>query len=335
MSNLSYEYIQFLNEKILENLPRNYVRVGDKINLRCPLCGDSKKSSRKKRGWIYLKTSSYYCFNCSTGLSGIKFLEYISGNNYEDIKREYTKLFLKSGLNTNLSSIFNIPTSEPSLFQLESIVKPEWKKPLSPSAINYLKNRRVLDAPFLYEQFYSCYGKNNEEYIMIPWKINGIDAFYQLNDFKKHHAMKYIFPKDKKKLIYGLDNIDISWPYLIITEGVFDSLFIKNGICSGTKSITQYQLDLIHERYPHHQIVISFDNDKAGIVSIAKLLEQNRNFKYFRWFNSNTKEKDINDYILAKNNVNIFTEPKILEKMIVDKLVMKMHLIQNNMWRIA
>lgn len=57
--------------------------------------------------------------------------------------------------------------------------------------------------------------------------------------------MKYLFPKDKKKLIAGLDNIDISWPYIIVFEGFYDSLFVKNGICSGTKSITDYQLKLI------------------------------------------------------------------------------------------
>ena len=54
-----------------------------------------------------------------------------------------------------------------------------------------------------------------------------------------------MFPKGKKKLIAGLDNIDISWPYIIVFEGFYDSLFVKNGICSGTKSITDYQLKLI------------------------------------------------------------------------------------------
>lgn len=52
--------------------------------------------------------------------------------------------------------------------------------------------------------------------------------------------MKYIFPKDKKKLVYGLDNIDISWPYIIVFEGVYDSVFVKNGISVGTKAITDY-----------------------------------------------------------------------------------------------
>lgn len=332
MQNISYEYIQFLNDKVLEFLPHNYVKNGNKINMRCPLCGDSRKSATKKRGWYYFQTASYYCFNCSTGMSGIKFLEFISGNSYEQIKKEYFKMCFKHGINTSLSAQYNVPSEEPSIFQLESVVKPEWKKPLSEKAIEYLKNRKVLDAPYYKDSLYSCYTKNNDEFIMIPWKVNGVDAYYQLNDFQKLHNLKYIFPKNKKKLIAGLDNIDISWPYIIVTEGYFDSLFIKNGICAGTKAITEYQLKLIKERYPKHQIVISFDNDKAGIDSMIKLLKSNNDFKYFKWFNSNTKEKDINDYVIAKDNVNIFSNTNILEKLIVDKLLMKMFLIQNKFW---
>lgn len=50
--------------------------------------------------------------------------------------------------------------------------------------------------------------------------------------------MKYLFPKDAKKLVYGLDNINLSKNYIVVTEGVYDSLFIPNCIASGTKSIT-------------------------------------------------------------------------------------------------
>ena len=167
---------------------------------------------------------------------------------------------------------------------------------------------------------------------MIPWRLNGVDAYFQLNDFQKLHSLKYIFPKDKKKLLYGLDNIDISWPYIIVFEGVYDSLFVKNGIASGTKSVSDYQLKLIKERFPRHQIVISFDNDKSGITSMTKLLKNGSDFKYFKWFNKNTQQKDINEYVLSKGNVNIFTNTSILEKMIVDKLLMKMFLIQSGLW---
>ena len=329
---LCYEYIQFLNEKVLEFLPHNYVKIGDKLNMRCPICGDSKKSSTKKRGWYYMKNASFYCFNCSTGMSGIKFLEFISGNSYADIRKEYMKLYLKTGKSLSLSASYDIPSEEPSVFQLQSIVKPEWKQALSDKAKAYLSERKVTEAPFLKENLYSCYTKKGEEYIMIPWRLNGVDAYFQLNDFQKLHSLKYIFPKDKKKLLYGLDNIDISWPYIIVFEGVYDSLFVKNGIATGTKSVTDYQLKLIKERFPRHQLVISFDNDKAGISSMVKLLKNGSDFKYFKWFNKNTQQKDINDYVISKGNVNIFTNTSILEKMIVDKLLMKMFLIQSGLW---
>ena len=77
---MQYEFVQFLNSKVLEYLPPSKVKVGDKWNFRCPICGDSKKSSTKKRAWWYNSTASFYCFNCSTGLSGIKFIEAISGS---------------------------------------------------------------------------------------------------------------------------------------------------------------------------------------------------------------------------------------------------------------
>jgi len=68
----------------------------------------------------------------------------------------------------------------------------------------------------------------------------------------KNGSLKYIFPKNEKKIVAGLDNIDITWPYVIVFEGYYDSIFVKNGVCVGTKSITDYQLKLIRERYPHH-----------------------------------------------------------------------------------
>ncbi len=328
---LSYEYIEFLNEKVFNYLPSSHRKIGNKVNFKCMICGDGK-SGHKHRAWYYLKTASFYCWNCSIGMSGIKFLEFISGNSYEQIRKEYMKIYLKSGLNSSLSAQYEIPNEEPSVFQLQSIIKPEWKKPLSEKAKQYLDNRKVSEAPFLKEPLYCCAVKETEEFIMIPWRLNGVDAYYQLNDYQKLHSLKYIFPKDKKKLVYGLDNIDISWPYIIIFEGVYDSMFVKNGIATGTKAITDYQLRLINERFPRHQIVISFDNDKSGIDSMSRLLKENNNFKYFKWFNQNTKQKDVNDYILFKNDVNIFTNTSVLEKLIVDKLMMKMYLIQHGLW---
>lgn len=113
---MSYEYIQFLNEKIIEYLPHDKVQVGDKYNFRCPICGDSHKSKRKRRGWWYKKSASFFCFNCSTGMSGIRFLEAVSGANYDEIKKEFLKLFAKTHRDMSLSAHYEVPSEEPSLF---------------------------------------------------------------------------------------------------------------------------------------------------------------------------------------------------------------------------
>ena len=332
----SYEYIQFLNEKIMQYLPQPYVIVGDKINFRCCICGDSKKSSTKKRGWWYTRTASMFCFNCGASLSGIKFLKLLSGADYDPIYHEYVRLFLKSGHDSSLSSTIWTPNQdeEPNVFNVKRLLDPSLKKPLSEKAKAYLEKRKVLQAPFLKETLFSTYSKDKkEEYILIPWKINGVDAYYQVNDFLKFKQMKYMFPKGKKKLLYGLDNIDPNYKKIFAFEGVYDSLFVKNGIATGTKSITEYQMRLIKERWPHHEIIVSFDNDQPGFSSTMKLIEKDVTSKFFMWFNNATKEKDINEYVLAKDDVNIFSDPKILDTMIYDKLQMKLWMIQNGKWK--
>lgn len=332
---LSFEYIQFLNEKLLQYIPQPYSRVGDKVNFRCPICGDSRKSSTKKRGWLYLSNGTYFCFNCGTSLPGIKLLQALSGSDYESIKHEYVKLFLKSGQNASLSAYVETPSDEPNIFNPQRILDPDLKKPLSQKAIEYLTNRKVLSAPFLKEKIFSTYSATNkdEEFILIPWKINGIDAYYQVNDFLKLKSLKYMFPKNKKKLLYGLDNIDPQYNKIFVFEGVYDSLFVKNGIASGTKSITDYQLKLIKNRWPNHEICISFDNDAAGFGSVKKLIEKNTSFKFFKWFNENIKEKDINDYILAINDLNVFTDKTYLDSLVIDKLQMKLWMMKTGNWK--
>ena len=137
-----------------------------------------------------------------------------------------------------------------------------------------------------------------------------------------------MFPKNSHKLVYGLDNVDLSWPYIIVFEGVYDSLFVKNAIAVGTKSLSDRQKKLIRERYPNHRICLSFDNDKPGLDSTAKAVEKNEDVLFFKWFDDDTPEKDINEKIIAAGDVKLFSSSKRLEKRILTPLQMKMWLIQ-------
>lgn len=56
----------------------------DRINFACPICGDSVKNTRKRRGNIYLETLTYHCFNgdCLSHMSLDKFFQRF---NYENV----------------------------------------------------------------------------------------------------------------------------------------------------------------------------------------------------------------------------------------------------------
>lgn len=343
MAAYSEDFKQFINEKVWDYLPSSKVRIGNEIHVRCPICGDSKKNTRKKRGYFYNSSCSYFCFNCNASMSGLQLLKVIAGADYEDIKNEYRRLKIKNG--GSLSSQLNVGldasqcSSQLSTFSylnsLQTAIKPEWKNPLTKSATKYLEHRKVLEAPYLKGKLYSVFDKEKNEYILIPWKINGIDAYYQINDFEHHDSLgrKYIFPVKKEKLIYGLDNVDLSFPYIICFEGVYDSLFIPNAVAIGGKALTKFQHEIISKRYPNHQIVLSFDNDEAGLTAIEREIKRHPiEYKYFKWFDDKTKEKDINDYVLKKNNVYIFSDKECVKKMIVGAASMKLFLIQKGIW---
>lgn len=335
---ISVEFRDWVNEKVMHYLPKNSVKTGDKIICRCPICGDSKKNTMKKRGYYYLKTSSYHCFNCEANYTGMKLLEVLSGEDYNTLHKEYVNMMYDGKHFCSVAKMASFDKNDKGkvLYHLKNVIKPEWKHELSDKAKEYLKNRGVLEAPFLKEELYSYFTKKGDEYILIPWRINGIDCYFQLNDFEKHNksGMKYIFPKNKDKMIYGLDNIDLSMKYIIVFEGVYDSLFVKNGVCLGGKNITEFQYDLIKRRYPNHRICLALDNDLPGLTSAAKILmdkSKPNEFSFFKWFSDDTTQKDINDYVIYKNNVNIFKDRKIVESCIVDPIVMKMWLMKKGL----
>ena len=157
--------------------------------------------------------------------------------------------------------------------------------------------------------------------------VNGVEAYYQLNDYQKLGQLKYVFPKNEKKLVYGLDNVDPAWPYVIIFEGVYDSLFVKNAVAVGTKSIAKNQLELITRRWPNHKIAVSFDNDQSGLASMQKMIESGRNWLFFKWFNAGITQKDINERIQALGDPAAFSDFKTLETMMQTPLQMKMWLV--------
>ena len=328
---ISVDFRDWLNEKVISYLPKGSVRSGDKILCRCPLCGDSKKNSMKKRGYYYLRTGSYHCFNCDANCTGMKLLQILSGDDYSTLHSEYVHRIYDGRHFGNTSSISTGRNRHDGvLSEIRNVINPKWKHPLSDRAREYLNGRHVLSAPFLKEELYSYYAKTGREYILIPWRINGIDCYFQLNDFERHgkSGLKYVFPKNAEKMVYGLDNVRMDIGYIVAMEGVYDSLFVPNAVCIGGKTMTDLQLEIIRRRYPRHRILLSFDNDAPGLKSMSKTLSDRRyNFGYFKWFDDDTAEKDINDFVNRTGNPNEFADAGYLESHVVDSVMMKMWLL--------
>jgi len=78
-----------------------------KVNFRCPLCGDSKKSKTKSRGWILEKDNklSYYCHNCFASHSFGKFIKEVDHFMYD----EYITTKFMEGKENRKPNLFATP----------------------------------------------------------------------------------------------------------------------------------------------------------------------------------------------------------------------------------
>ena len=65
-------------------------------NFRCPICGDSKKSKFKARGYLFTKKNElfYKCHNCGYGSSFGKLLKHVNSSLYDQYTLERYKQWI-------------------------------------------------------------------------------------------------------------------------------------------------------------------------------------------------------------------------------------------------
>jgi len=316
---------QWMLEKVLEYIPGRHKRSYKDITMRCPICGDSRKDPNKMRCHYYIHTQIAHCFNCDMSMSGMQFLKHLSGQDYNELKRQYIREQFNDKTHKKPKQKKDNQSIADELKVAKSIISDSWKKPLTESAKNYLDKRMILDAPFIADtSFYTCFDKENREYILIPWQFKGVDVYYQINDYLKHYDRKYIFPYNHNKMIFGLDNVDRAFKYVICFEGVYDSLFVKNGIAIGGKALTNYQQTLLKTLFPQHKIVMALDNDKAGIDAALKKIDEDPSVAFFNWMSKYKNAKDINELVINTNRSDLFVDDAEIESLICGSLKAKL-----------
>jgi transcription elongation factor Elf1 len=267
-------------------------------NFRCPICGDSQKNRNKARGYLYQvkNNTNFKCHNCGVNISFNNFLKQIDSVIY----KQYTFEKFKDGKTGR-----NFTTEEP-VFNFEV---PKFKQKLdlpkaseNPAARKYLEDRKLNPDKFYYTDKFKSWANSlkkvfddttkDEPRIIIPLFYQNTLVGFQGRSlgFSKIKYITVMLSDDAPK-IYGLDEIEKN-KTVYITEGPFDSTFIRNAIamCGADADISNWGIS---------DPVWIYDNEPRNAEITARISRTiDRGERIVIW-PSSIKEKDINDMVLS------------------------------------
>ena len=303
MDFIDSKYISMISPKL-----EKFKKVKNNLyNFRCPICGDSQKNKNKARGYLYQvkNNSNFKCHNCGVNISFNNFLKQVDVN----LHNQYIfEKFKENKTGRNFS------TEEPE-FKFE---KPKFKSKLSlpkasenEDAKKYLESRKLNPDKFYYSQKFKEWAntfkpifddlKYDEPRIVIP-------LFYkkELVGFQGRalgsSKIKYItiMIDDESPKIYGLDEVKKS-ETIYITEGPFDSTFIRNSIalCGADGDVAKWGIC---------DCVWIYDNEPRNREILSRISRAIENGQKVVIWPSTINQKDINDMILSGLDVQSVIE---------------------------
>ena len=299
----SYIDVKYINlcSSLLERFKQKHTNLW---NFRCPICGDSKKSKTKCRGFVYEKRNKYFykCHNCNYGTSFNRFLEKISPALHKNYITEQYKedAWRKKDEPKSIPEFNFVPEFNHVLQGMDSISSLTTDHP----ARNYLKNRLIPERYF--RDLYLCKEFKKWTNSIIPNKFSSLEhdaprlvipffdckhniIGYQGRSFNPKEQAKYITIKMKgvENLIYGEERINIK-KKIYCVEGPLDSLFLPN--CLAIAGLNFKGVKISN--------VIVLDNERRNVQIIDALKKVITNgYSVCIWPDS-VKEKDINEMII-------------------------------------
>lgn len=343
---LNLHHTNPIKKKSLKGLP--FESSPERLNMACPICGDSDKNPHKRRGNLYVKNMRYKCFNCdfsSTFLGLLKnfgheisvdeklqIVEYI--NNSIDQTKWNDEQFVTNNLDklipmSDLEKYFN--TNEDSII---TDFRPVTKGSI---VYKYLVQRKIFNHTDIYEAVY-WHNKNWSDPVLININsandlVLGIQArnlknskdkrFYKIFKFSDIYSLVYpdnelddIEKTGYNKLSYLYNILKVDW-YSPITvfEGFLDTKFFPNSIgCIGTNTDLTFLLN------QEANIRFIYDNDQAGLKKTKFYLDKSYSVflwdKFFKDWSSKSKNpqsayRKLCKYITDLNDVGkVVNNPK-------------------------
>lgn len=294
---------------IIHSLPLPLLQpVGDHWNFRCVVCGDSKKSETKKRGWILVKgtKATYHCHNCGYSVPILVFLK----THFPAVHKEYIKILFKDK-RRDRSKIVQTEIKDTESNQQSQLDLPLMSQlPDDHFAVKYFKGRQLPIRFLRYLYFTDNYcefintvipGKfekppKEDPRIVIPYYNQHRKIFAVQGRSFQDFGLRYITIKfnDHKK-IFGLERMNRNKTILIF-EGAFDSFFMPNAIAFGGADL---DLNYLLELAQKDKYIFCFDNEPRN-KEMCKRIEQvlKQGFKVFLMPHKYRKYgKDINKMV--------------------------------------
>jgi hypothetical protein len=316
MNTTNFELIEWTKEKINENVAS--IDMGhDSWKMRCPFCGDSKKKSGKKRGNYYLKDGMFKCFNggCEKYCNSFILVAELTGKTLADVKAEFFKYEHGGGGNFEYIQTFEEEVTKATPSD-DFVIPAEWVG-IEDKPRQYIDERMISKAPNV-NGHWTMYYNTVSKRLVIPWIERGKIVYYQERALYPDQQPKYLFPKNvTQRPLFGIDNIDASYPYIFYLEGALDSIWVKNGVAAGSISLSGSQMDTL-SNFVGHQIVYFPDNpwvDSASLENIRKLCDKQKDLLVWMW-PKNFVEKDVNEVVCRFGATELFFHEQLHQNIV-------------------
>lgn len=287
-------------------------------NFRCPICGDSDKSQRKARGYLYVSPKdnrfSYSCKNCGVSMRFTTFMKKQFPSIYSEYKLERLKELggsskpKKEDEEKKLQELAAQTQAKLSVIsRKEEVFVPVSTLPDDHEAVLYLLDRQIprkaWGRVFYTSNYKELVNKTfpyNDKVIpsdsrLVFELINKRGVLYgvQGRSLDPNCEQRYITIKfdESEPSLWGLNDVDEGLPVFVL-EGIIDALLIPNSVAilggdmtTATKLLKSYDTYMALDNEPRH-------NDT--VARMRKVI--NEGLKLCFW-KIDPKFKDVNDMI--------------------------------------
>jgi hypothetical protein len=285
---------------------QNVTVTQDYYLFRCNICGDSKKSKYKRRGYI-LKTKHpymYFCHNCFAKMSVVKWMKEYFPIHYKDYYRELVR--------TKEQNVKPLPKIKNPIVKKNNEEKGQTKffipikegiTPLFVKAVLTCIDRRIPEE--VWSKWFVSIGGIYNNRMIIPFYDDKNKIYnYQGRALYNEMTPKYLTRKGEHNCIYNYYLVNKNKP-VICFEGIIDCLMVPNSIaiCGANKDV---DLSIFKEVY------YLLDNDETGKQRSKTLLQQGKSVFIWKKFAKNFeyKVKDLNELCIKINKTFEFEELK-------------------------